>query len=114
MKALVIAFGVALTATPAPAQTIQPADAKAHVGQTLTVEGTVSDVHTTASGMTFIDMGGHYPDNVFTAVIFPDDASKFPDVDSLEGKTMDITGPMRLYKGRPEIILKSADQIKAK
>jgi len=35
-------------------------------------------------------------------------------VDSLDGKIVDITGPVRLYKGRPEIILKSADQIKVK
>jgi DNA/RNA endonuclease YhcR with UshA esterase domain len=114
MKALVLAFAIALTATPALAQTIPPADAKMHVGQTVTVEGTVSDVHTAASGTTFIDMGGRYPDSVFTVVIFTDDASKFPDVDSLGGKIVDITGPVRLYKGRPEIILKSADQIKVK
>ena len=66
------------------------------------------------SKMTFIDMGGHYPDNVFTAVIFSDDASKFPDVDSLNGKTIDVTGRITVYKGRPEIILNDASQIKKK
>src|SRR5208282_3285634 len=80
MKVLILAFGIALTATSALAQTIQPADAKKHVGQTVTVEGAVSDVHTAASGTTFIDMGGRYPDSIFTVVIFKDDASKFPDV----------------------------------
>lgn len=114
MKALILAFGIVLTAMPASAETIQPADAKKHIGQTLTVEGTVSNVHTTSSGMTFIDMGGRYPDNVFTAVIFSDDSDKFPDVDSLDGKTVDITGRVRLYKEKPEIILNSADQIKVK
>lgn len=115
MKALVIALGFALTAAPALAQTIQPADARAHVGQTVTVEGTVSEVHTAASGRaTYIDMGGRYPNNAFTAVIFAKDASKFPNVDSLNGKTVDITGPIRLYKGKPEIILNDAGQLKAK
>ncbi len=114
MRALVLALGLALTATPALAETIQPADAQAYVGQTVTVEGTVSEVHTARSGARFIDIGGRYPNSVFTAVIFSGDASKFPNVDSLNGKTVDITGPVRLYRGKPEIILKDAAQIKAK
>ncbi len=114
MKMLVPAFALALLATPALAATIPPSAAKAHVGQTVTVEGAVSDVHTAASGTTFLDMGGRYPDNVFAAVIFADDAGKFPDPDSLQGKTVDITGRVRLYRGRAEIILKSAEQMKTK
>ncbi len=114
MRAIVLALGLALTATAALAQTIPPTDAKAHVGQTVTVEGTVSDVHTGRSGVTFIEMGGRYPNNVFTAVIFAGDASKFPNVDALSGKTVDITGPVRLYRGQPEIILNDAAQIKVK
>jgi DNA/RNA endonuclease YhcR with UshA esterase domain len=114
LKAFILAFTFALTAIPALAETIQPADAGKHVGQTVTVEGAVSNVHTTGSGMTFIDMGGRYPDNPFTAVIFSDEVDKFPNVDDLDGKTVDITGLVRLYKNKPEIILKSADQIKIK
>jgi DNA/RNA endonuclease YhcR with UshA esterase domain len=86
-----------------------------HVGQNLTVEGVVSEVHHAASGKAiFIDIGGRYPNNPFAAVIFADDASKFPNVDSLEGKTVDISGSVRLYKGKPEIILNDPAQIKAK
>lgn len=115
MKTLVLALGFALMVAPALAQTIQPGEAQAHVGQTVTVEGTVSEVRAAASGRaTFIELGGRYPDNVFTAVIFSGDASKFPDVRSFNGKIVDITGPVHLYRGKPEIILKSADQIKAK
>jgi DNA/RNA endonuclease YhcR with UshA esterase domain len=115
MKALLLAFGLALTAIPAAAETIAPAEAKAHVGQSVTVEGVVSEVHHAASGkVTFIDMGGHYPNNTFAGIIFSDDANKFPDVDSLGGKTVDITGTIKLYQGRPEIILNDPAQIKAK
>jgi DNA/RNA endonuclease YhcR with UshA esterase domain len=35
-------------------------------------------------------------------------------VTALKGKTVDITGPIKLYKDKPEIVLKSADQIKPK
>ena len=46
-------------------------------------------------------------------MIFPEDAGKFPDVGSLSGKVVDVTGLVRLYKGKPEIILRMADQLKA-
>jgi DNA/RNA endonuclease YhcR with UshA esterase domain len=100
---------------PAIAETVAPGAASSHVGQTVTIKGTVDDVHTAArSGVTFIDLGGLYPNNTFTAVIFPKDAGKFPDVGSLRGRTVEITGRVRLYKGRPEIILRAASQLKAK
>jgi len=38
------------------------------------------------------------------AVIFPDDAGKFPDAGSLSGKMVEVTGSVRLYHGKPEII----------
>jgi DNA/RNA endonuclease YhcR with UshA esterase domain len=115
MRTLVLALGLALMAAPALAETIAPDEAKAHVGQTVTVEGVVSEVHTAASGRaTFIDMGGRYPNNTFTAVIFSGNASKFPNLDALNGKTVDVTGSVRLHNGRPEIILNDPGQIKAK
>jgi len=120
--ALFLGLGFALAAASAPSlaqQTQMPAiaaaDAKAHVGQTVTVEGVVSEVHTAASGRaTFIDIGGRYPNNTFTAVIFSRDVTKFSNVDALNGKTVDISGPVRVHNGRPEIILNDPGQIKAK
>jgi DNA/RNA endonuclease YhcR with UshA esterase domain len=115
MRALLIAVGLGLTVTPAAAQVISCSDAQSHVGQHVTVECAVSEVHHAASGSaTFIDMGGRYPSNIFTAVIFKDDASKFSNVDSLDGKTVDVTGVIGLYKDRPEIILNDPAQIKVK
>jgi DNA/RNA endonuclease YhcR with UshA esterase domain len=114
MKALVLALGVVLTALPAVAETIQPSDAPQHLGQTVTVGGTVSEVHTARSGVTFINMGGRYPDQAFTGVIFADDADKFPNVESLTGKAVDITGRVQSYKGRLEIILNDPAQIRVK
>ncbi len=114
MRTFVLALGLALTVTPALAQTVQPTDAQAHVGQTVTVEGSVSNVHQIPSGITFNDIGGLYPDNAFTAVILAADAKKFPDVTSFNGKTVDVTGAVQLYKGKPEILLTDAAQIKTK
>jgi DNA/RNA endonuclease YhcR with UshA esterase domain len=117
MRLFAVVAGLALLAPPALAQTavIAPSEAKDHSGQTVTIEGVVSEVHHAASGkMTFIDMGGQYPHNPFAGVIFSGDANKFPNVDTLDGKTVDITGRVKLYKGAPEIILNDPGQIKAK
>jgi DNA/RNA endonuclease YhcR with UshA esterase domain len=117
MRVLFVAgFAVAVTfaAPPAQAQTIAPSETKAHVGQPVTVEAAITDVHVAAkSGATFIDMGGEFPDNNFVAVIFADDAAKFPNASALEGKTVTITGTVQMYQGKPEIILKSASQLNA-
>lgn len=94
--------------------TIPPDQAASHVGQTVTVEGTVSEVHTARSGSaTFIDMGGSYPLNAFTGVIFARDMETVGDVNDLAGKTVDINGEVREYRGKPEIVISSRDQIKA-
>jgi len=109
---ILTAFLVALlTATAALAETISVTDVGTHVGQTVTVEGVVSGVYTARSGVTFIDMGGPYPNNLFAGVIFKGDAVTVGDVSGLRGKTVDLTGTIKLYKGKPEIILKSPDQI---
>src|ERR1700688_930330 len=123
MRAFVLALGLTLGLTfglaPAPtaarAETIAPSETRQHVGQSVTVEGVVVEVNTTdRSGLTFLDMGGRYPNNVFTAVILKEDASKFPDVKTLEGKAIDVTGTIKLYKGKTEGMLNDAGQIKLK
>jgi hypothetical protein len=101
-----------LMASRTEAKVISPFDAAAHVGQAVTVEGVASEVFTDKrSGTTFIDMGGRYPNNVFTGVIFRNYAGAFGDVHRLEGKTVGITGRVQMYKGKPEIILKNRSQL---
>jgi len=118
MRAFIVVFGVVFAAAPALAQTavqpIGPAEASAHIGQSVTVEGAANNVVTVRSGVTLIDIGGRYPDNPFTAVILAADANKFPDIRALNGKTVDVSGPVKLYRGKPEIVLSEAAQIRAK
>lgn len=96
------------------APVVSPTDAKAHIGETVTVEGIVSNVLTSRSQTTFIDMGGRFPNNSFAGVIFSDAAPRFPTVHGLTGHLVDITGRIRLYRGRPEIILEDPSQLVAK
>jgi hypothetical protein len=113
---LLAAFVVFLLfAAPALADgAIPPSEAASHVGETVTVQGTVNRVYTSRSGAVFVDMGGQYPDNPFTGFIPPDNAPTFPNIGAIEGEEVGITGKISLYKGRPEIILNSTDQIETK
>ena len=113
MRSFFLALGLVAVALPARAETIQPADAKAHVGKTVTIQAAVTEVKTGRGGVTFLDMGGSFPDNAFAAVIFASDLAKFPGAKTLKGKTVSISGEVVLYQDRPEIILKTADQLKA-
>jgi len=45
------------------------------------------------------------------AVVFGDDRSAFGDLDSLRGQRACVTGPIQLYRGRPEIILHEPRQL---
>jgi|SRR5271154_7094931 len=113
MRAIILAVSLLVTALPAKAETIQPCDADKDVGKLVTVEGVVSKVGASAKA-TFINMCGKFPNSGFTGVVFSDDLAKFPGIDSLEGKTVDITGRIQPYRTGPEIILNDPAQLKVK
>lgn len=110
--ALVYAISGRVTSSaPAAAGTISANDAASHVGQSVTVEGVVSSVYTARSGVTFIDMDGAYPNNAFSGVIFSENTADVGAVSGLTGRTLDLAGTVKLYRGKPEIIVSSASQI---
>jgi hypothetical protein len=37
----------------------------------------------------------------------------FPNVHKLQSKSVEVSGPIRVYKGKPEIILETGSQLKA-
>lgn len=107
-----LAAAIALfSADVSQAETISPQEASRHVGSLVTVEGEVSQVSTSNGGTTFINFGGRFPNHVFYAVIFESSAHRFPGVQGLEGQPVAISGTIELYKGKPQIILQSPDQI---
>ena len=114
-RKLAAALGLALfLAHGAVAETIAPRDAVENVGFTVTVEGVVSEVSISRKGTVFINFGGRYPNHVFYGVIFNDDARQFPNVRALEGQTVAIRGRIKMYKGKPEIIVDSPRQIEVR
>lgn len=95
-------------------EAISPYEAWEYVGLEKIVEGRVADVYRSMRSNTiFLNFEKPYPNNPFTAVIFSRYTKNFPPFPEFvyEGKTVRVKGKIKLYKGRPEIILKSPNQI---
>ena len=62
---------------------------------------------------TFLDVGGKYPHEKLTLVIFGDVRKQFKNAPETfyEGRQEWITGKIELYKNKPQIIINSPDQI---
>jgi hypothetical protein len=87
-------------------------EAARHVGETACVHGKVLAVSATPAGthlLRFCEEGRNCP---FSAVVFSRDLRQVGDMRTLEGKEVDIHGQIRLYHGRPEVIVRDARQLK--
>lgn len=87
-------------------------EARQHVGQTQCVTGKVLRVKASRSGgVHFLDFCEDQMACPFTVVVFSHDLKDVGDVRRLAGRTIEIRGPVKLYEGRPEIILNRISQI---
>ena len=96
------------------AGTLTTEDAPKHVGENGTVCGVVASAYFAVRSRaqpTFLNLDKPYPNQVFTAVIFGDDRSKFGEPERLQGSRVCVSGPIRLYRGAPEIILHDPRQL---
>jgi hypothetical protein len=91
---------------------VDAAAAVSHLGETITVEGTVVAVFTSNKGNTFLNFGAAYPNQTFTGWIpRSSELSGSPLLATLQGKRVKLTGTVELYNGRPEIRLMHERQI---
>lgn len=95
---------------------ITPQEAASYVGQKATICGTVASA--TYAGRvkgrpTFLNLGVSYPHQIFTAVIWGRDRGQFNEAPetAYRGKEICVTGLVELYKGKPEIIVRSPGQV---
>ena len=88
--------------------------AATYIGKKVSICGKVySAKFQGGSGVTFINMGGEYPNNPFTAVIMASNRSNFnykPE-EYLNGKTICVIGTVKEYKGKSEIVVEKPEQI---
>jgi hypothetical protein len=114
---VVAALLLLATGVHAEGQTLTPAEAANHTGEQGTVCGTVASAHfanRTRGQPTFINLDRPYPNQIFTALIWGSDRSKFNHAPETyyPGKTVCVTGTIKSYQGKPEIIVKSPEQIR--
>ena len=87
-------------------------DAGLHTGENTCVEGRVLRVFTSRTGSTFLDFCQDYRNCSFGSVIFATDRSRFGNLGSLEGRTVEILGEITTYNGRAEIVIRDPKQIR--
>ncbi len=93
----------------APAK-IGAMEAAQHYGQNLTVTGMVAQV-TLRPGIVFINLDQPYPNSPFAAVIFPSATNRFADLKSLKGRPVEITGMIKNYRDKPEVVIQNPRQL---
>jgi hypothetical protein len=108
LPTLVVAL---LFPTVSTADCIAFTEAKRHIGETRCVSGKVLRVKEGNRGVTFLDFCEDYRVCPFTVVVFPGNLRRVGDVRQLQGKVVEIHGPVKLYDGRAEIILERAGQL---
>ncbi len=91
-------------------QTYVYTEAGQHIGEYARVTGTVVSVYASKGGTTFIDFCKNYKTCPFTAVIFSSSANEFTDLKGYTGP-ITLTGTIKSYQGKAEIILDSRDQV---
>jgi hypothetical protein len=82
-----------------------------HVGEIVCVRGRVLKVSASQSGTHYLNFCESYLACPFTVVIFASHLSDIGDVRSLAEREIEIDGLIKLYNGRPEIILAESEQL---
>jgi len=86
-----------------------------HIGDDVMICDKVIDAFKPAgeNKLIYLNFGGKYPDEKFTAVIFPKDQPKFPfnPINVLNDKNVCITGKISEYKGKAQMVLNDPSQL---
>lgn len=86
-------------------------EAAQHIGEVKCVTGKVHRVKVGTKGVHYLDFCEDQSACPFSVVVFSHDLKDVGDVRRLAGRTIEIRGDVKLYDGRPEIILKRIGQI---
>ncbi len=92
------------TATPSPScsNALWWTEARAHVGETRTIQGTVIATRPGPNGVTLLELGQPYPDPIGVAVLLTSTNGA-----DLQGKTVCASGRIELAEGRPTLRLQN-------
>ena len=113
MKKIILGLVISFLSATAFCQTkINIEDAAKHYGERVTI---CSKVYGTKAleKVTFINLGAAYPHSLLTVVIFAKDRTNFKEApDAMyNDKDICVTGVVKAYNSKPEIIVSSPEQI---
>jgi DNA/RNA endonuclease YhcR with UshA esterase domain len=97
------------TNSPVPVR-IGTADADKHLDESVVVTGKVAQV-TIHTAIVFLNIDQPFPDSPFTAVIMAKNTNGFGDLKSLEGKSVEISGKLKAFHDKPEIVMDNTNQL---
>ncbi len=86
-------------------------EARQHVGENKCITGKVTHVKAGSHGVHFIDFCEDQLSCPFSVIVFGSDLKDVGDVRRLAGRVIEIHGPVKMYNGRAEIILKRVSQL---
>jgi len=92
--------------------TIDFKEASSHIGEYATVRGRIDNVFTSSKGNVFLNYCKDYRSCPFSVTIFQSDSYKFGNLKQYEGRTIEVSGLVKTYQGRAEIIVNDPSQIK--
>jgi len=84
-----------------------------YIGKTCVVKGLVVDV-VEREKVAYLNFDKKYPKNSMSGTIFQSSFDKFGDLSKYKNKTVEITGKVTEFNGKPQIIMNSPNQIKIK
>ena len=119
MKKLVVIAAAFLFSQNAFSQKTVPLDSVAkYEGKLITVCSKVTGTHVSNGDMKNVSLnfGKPFPDNSFSVFIKEEDLKnfKYNPSESLKEKTVCVTGTVKIYKGKPEIVITKEDQLTVK
>jgi hypothetical protein len=83
-----------------------------YTGQQACISGRVLRVFTSRTGNTFLDFCADYRNCSFTSIVFASDRPKFGDLNTLQGRDIELRGEVRLYHNQPEVVISDPNQIR--
>ena len=89
---------------------ISPQEAAQHDGKLVTVHGVVDAQRDSQKGITYLNFGGKFPNQVFTCLLRPKNFGGA--AENYTGKTVEVTGFVRMHEGKPSMDLTGPDKIK--
>lgn len=106
-------FSVLLSALLFAQSNISIDSVKNHIGEKVMVCDEVYGVKTTEK-VTYINLGSAYPNSPLTVLIFSKDLVNFPESPEklYRNQQVCVTGLLKEYKGRMEIIISRPDELK--